>query len=112
VTASADCADQFRQLLFADARLGSLACQIDLNHYRQLVAPRFCAQTVQAAGERDGIQRMNQIKERNRTARFIRLQMADQMPASAVAPEFTNLLVSFLDAVFPQITNARFDGLA
>jgi hypothetical protein len=52
---------------------------------------------------------MNYIEESNRAARFIGLQVPNQVPARGTPAQFDYLYLGFLYAVFAQVTHAQLE---
>src|SRR5207249_10578472 len=66
-------------------------------------AIQFAATAIESVRQFNRIERVNPIEQLNCAARFVRLEMADQVPTSSIATNFGNLRVGFLHAVLAEI---------
>ena len=63
--------DQFIQFTFIYSRLGRFMSKVNLNQHRQFRAAVFVTNSIQPACERNRIERMDHVKQRDGFARFV-----------------------------------------
>jgi hypothetical protein len=54
---------------------------------------------------------MNDVKQVNSASRFVGLKVSDEVPAHLFAPDFGDLTLAFLNAVFPEICRPELTSL-
>src|ERR1700758_261603 len=67
---------------------------------------------VQLFSKRQVIERIDGVKEANGPRSLVPLQMADQVPGGRQAFDDRRLRLPFLDPIFAEMTDARFEGFA
>src|SRR6185369_14268328 len=83
--------------------------EVNLDQDCQLFPALFQAQAIQTLREINRIERVNNVKQVNGTPGFIGLKVPDEVPSGRVAPDFGNLFLGFLDAIFSDIQCSNFD---
>src|SRR5258708_6000323 len=86
--------------------------QVDLNQHRQFAAIQFEAITIKPLCQCSRVERMNDVKQFDRAACLVRLQMSDQMPARLITTHLRDLLFGFLQAVPAKVCQARYQSFA
>src|SRR5262249_45286289 len=81
---------------------GRLACKIHLNEHVDRAAG-LRSGLIQDADETGIVDRVHAVEERPSLFRFVRLQVADEMPGETEIARAVDLLLRFLDFVFAEV---------